>query len=593
MKKINNLLLALASIFMLTWTACTESVDYEPAKQGDGPGIYFPNTIGSTVALSKSATTFDIEVCRESSTGSFTANVTSTDGSGKFTIPTSVAFSDGSKSAILKIGYNPDALDYDAYFSITLTVTDESGRTVYGNSTCTFNAGIPSPYVSLGKAQFNDAFVFDNMYEVELQQNTLNPNAYRLVNPYAEALAKEEVPSQMAPSAYLNFEILPAGSTLVGVKTTVPDLVYFSPCATGYYMASQSSSIGIYHPSAFTSLRNESNWVYSRVLKYTEESEPAVIQLAPMYYLLGPGGAYNYSTTNGMVTIIFPGVVIKDYALDVVYAGKYMNTKNEVAGVIAKVNEIGEDLEYIRLVVVEGTDVNAAVEGVSSGKLASIETTRTENTLVPFAAPPVDGTYTLVAVGFEKDEVQTVVSAQFKYTAPTAADTWEFSDIGDYEYSLIFIPGKGKTAIAANLELYRSKSNPNRWKIEHWGEDVDFVFTYDPWTGEILVDDQETGYVDKTYGTVFVDDLVDYTGGTKYGKSYFADGVFHFALIYYDNEDAWAYGYETFTLKGNAKSEAAVAKSSMAPWSTAKSKNVFLNARQKMLRGSLLEPFYK
>lgn len=75
--------------------------------------------------------------------------------------------------------------------------------------------------------------------------------------------------------------------------------------------------------------------------------------------------------------------------------------------------------------------------------------------------------------------------------------------------------------------------------------------------GNILVDaDQETGFTYDSYGMIYIDDLVDYTGVTNYGVSYFdaETNIFNFALAYYDAKyNDLVYGMETFIL--NAGSE--------------------------------------
>jgi hypothetical protein len=98
--------------------------------------------------------------------------------------------------------------------------------------------------------------------------------------------------------------------------------------------------------------------------------------------------------------------------------------------------------------------------------------------------------------------------------------------------------------------LYQSDKDANRWKIEHWGYDVDFIFTFDQTTGEILVQDQETGYEYGSYGVVMVDDIVDYTGSQNYGYSYYENGAFHFNVVYYVSAGIFSYGEETFELTG-------------------------------------------
>ena len=57
-----------------------------------------------------------------------------------------------------------------------------------------------------------------------------------------------------------------------------------------------------------------------------------------------------------------------------------------------------------------------------------------------------------------------------------------------------------------------------------------------------------------TNGDVYVDDLVDYTGKTDYGQSYYdaESGTFYFAIVYYVEKGASKYGTETFTITDEA-----------------------------------------
>ncbi|MCD8297608.1 MAG: hypothetical protein LUC88_08545, partial [Prevotella sp.] len=232
------------------------------------------------------------------------------------------------------------------------------------------------------------------------------------------------------------------------------------------------------------------------------------------------------------------------------YNGKYSDA-NDANYVIANVT-LGDDVESARVALVEGKDVSSAVEAIESGEIEYTEVTASGNVTFPCEE---SGTYSLVVVSYGNGAAQESASATFTYSVG-APETWTARYVGNYTYTIFFggdDPG---------LVLYQSDSDPTRWKIEHWGYDVDFCFTFDQDTGEIIVDDQETGYEYGSYGMVYIDDLVDYTGGTGYGQSFYSDGTFYFAVIYYCSAGYFGYDYETFTLtdaaqiKGMSKSKA-------------------------------------
>ena len=127
-----------------------------------------------------------------------------------------------------------------------------------------------------------------------------------------------------------------------------------------------------------------------------------------------------------------------------------------------------------------------------------------------------------------------------------------------------FFGSEEEPADDEGLVLYESDKVDGRYKITDWGYGVDFIFQMNE-DGTCMVEDQFTGYTHSSYGDVYVDDLVDYTGNTDSGYSYYADGVFHFAVIYYVSAGYFGYGEETFTLTGYY-SEEAKAKSKIMPF---------------------------
>lgn len=555
MKKIVNIFNILFVLAVaVAFHACGDDAEYTPAEALSNAQVYFPSTNSATINVSKTQTSFDVTIMRIKTDEAQTVNIVGTGGEGLFTIPSTVSFAQGESNALITIGYDPEKIEYDTYSTITLKVSDETITTPYGMSEYSFQVGIPAPWTSLGECTFYDNFLFVNSYKAELQQNDLNPNLFRLVDPYSEGLEKEGFTTNGDQSEYVEFTLLKPGDKINDVTITMEDLVYFPAYCTGFYNTSNgyNTNVDAHHPSDFTDFQDESYWTFSKVVSYQENGLPAVVQLAPYYYMNGLGG-WDNTVYNEVVKIVFPGVADVDYSLSVAYAGKYTSAKDEDAGVIAQLTEVGEDLESIRLAVVAGTDVNKAVEGIRNGAIESVEVgPDAETAMVPFASKPETGVYTLVAVGYAGNAAQAAASAEFNYTnAP--AETWTAISTGDYVYTLFF-GTEDEPYYDKGLVLYQSDEDPTRYKIEHWGNDVDFIFTYDEATGQVMVEDQEVGYVHAQYGTVFVDDLVDYTGGDKYGYSYFKDGVFHFAVVYYVNDGEFGFGEETFTLTGNAES---------------------------------------
>ncbi len=183
---------------------------------------------------------------------------------------------------------------------------------------------------------------------------------------------------------------------------------------------------------------------------------------------------------------------------------------------------------------------------------------------VTFGAGDATATYTIEYIGNTYDDYAeiTLTIADESLTTPYGLSEWTFTigsawseiAIGDYTYSLFF------EGVDPDLTLYQNDIDPTCYRIGNWGYGVNFTFTYDEETGEVVVDDQEIGYEYGSYGMVYVDDITDYTGSTAYGTSYYEDGTFYFDVIYYVSAGYFGYGYETFTITSETSSLASTTK---------------------------------
>lgn len=459
MNKIKNILSAMLLLALpLAFTACGDDVEYSPADKPVNAQVYFPTTNGATVDLSKDKTSFDVTLMRAKTDEAITVPITATGDGSFFTIPTSVSFAQGVDKAVLSISYNPESLEYDAYSEIKLTIGDESATTPYGMAQYVFKAGIPAPWTSLGKATFSDAFLFANKYSVELQRNDLNPSLYRLVDPYSEGLTKEGFTSNGDQSPYVEFTLLKPGDKIGDVTITMEDLVYFPYYCTGFFNTSNdyNTNVDAHHPSDFTNLNSEAAWTFNRVLQYQADGTPAGVQLAPYYYMNGHGG-WNNTQADGIITIIFPGASLKDYTINVEYKGRFTNVGGDNYAV-ADI-QLGADVENAKVVMVEGNDIQAAINGILDGSLEGIEISQSGSVNIPSTA---NGLCSIVAVGYGEGESQEVAYTSFEFSAGT--DRWMSLGTALYTEDLMTTLYKVDNP-TYEVEIQENSENPGVYRL--------------------------------------------------------------------------------------------------------------------------------
>lgn len=558
---------AVAAIMALSLAACDEDDDYTPAAQEQGQQIYFSSEASTSIIASSAETSVSIPVCRVVTTDAVTVPIAVTNEKGDFEVPTSVSFAAGQNKADLVLTYDPEKVGFDNYSTITVTIADEQNTTVYGSSTFTFTVGIPAPWTSLGKAQFNETWWSGATYNVELQQNDLDGQRYRLVKPFADK------GSYVDGAEYFEFRIYKAGETLAG-QVLAQDIVYYDATPMTYY-ANYDAVINIEHPSAgFSATKDQSTWVYNSVT-YKEDGTPGMVQVAPFFYMEGIGG-WNQSQKDGIITIVFPGYRVLDYSAEVAYTGKLYDVDDNMY-IQAEVVALGADVEEVLLAVAPADDVNAMVEALATGACAdAVKLTAAGTASLPMDPASASGKYSIVAVTFGEGEAQAAVAVDFKYTSLNGEpeESWTAYYVGTYTYEYIW---EGDDE---GLVLYGSDDNEIRCKIDDWGTGTSFIFNWDEEDNIVVEADQDMELYDSSYGNFYVSDmtaicpLVD--GERAWGEvlqAYFpesCDGsesqtstldwdnyTFNFDVVYYTDEgQVMGWGFEKFVLTGNASAPA-------------------------------------
>lgn len=527
------------------FSSCSDDDTIDRNYGVDNDEVYFPASLPKTIELAIDANSFDVELRRVRTADAITVPIQVTDESGLFNIPTSVSFAAGADKAVLTVGYSLDDINYGDFKTVVLKIADDSFTSPYGASSYTFSAGLNEPWTSLGKGKYSDVFLFDNTYDAEIQQNDVDPTVFRVVNPYAQGLAAEGYGQNAGPSEYVQFRILQPGEKVYDTTVTMENLVIFDTFRTGWFHDSYEAEVQCFWPGRFTKFPEESGWTFNKVVSYQENGTPAVVQLAPYYYMDGVGG-WDYTQRDGMITIIFPGVTLLDSSIEVTHAGFFHDVKDNVS-VVADIS-LGDDVEEARVALVQGNDGEAGANDIIGGIVECISITSSGEVKIPMPEGAADGKYSVVAVSYIDGEPKEYDYATFTYTSG-AKEQWTKVGEGTYTYS-IFWEGDDP-----GLELFQSQENPTRYKIENWGGGVDFIFTMND-DGSVMVADQEIGYVHPNYGDVYVDDVVDYSGSTSAGVSSYADGVFTFNVVYYVAEGNFGNGPETFTLTSVAEAPA-------------------------------------
>ena len=504
----------LLSVLALTLGSCTEEYEYSAARV-EGEQVYFSNTLSSTVNLSSTESSYAIQLNRINTSDELTVNLTISDESGIYSIPSSVTFAQGESSTSFNLNYDPSKLEYDVFNSVTIAIADADYTTPYGNSSYTFNAGMSSPYVSLGIGRFSDSFFIEGYADVEIMQNQNNPNQFRVMHPYdefAELFSESGYNLSGQPSEYLEFEILQPGDELAGVSVTMSDLVYFSPTETSIIVNdTYGVPVNVYHPVHFSGGNVESAWTHNTVINYQENGLPGEVQLAPFYYMENTGG-WNYSQDDGMITITFPGYEQKDYSVSVNYLGAFSSV-DEQSYAIGNVT-LGADIEEAQVAVVEGKDVNSALSQILSGAVETVTVTESGEVRIPC---DYSGDCTMVVIGYAEGEMQNYATVSFTFSLSPS----EWNSIGtglytDYMAACMYV---GFEPVTYEVEVQENKNTPGIYRImtpyapeiypygDGWGYDSSvpgniIVNASDP--EAVYIEMQSIGINDPQYGYSYI-----------------------------------------------------------------------------------------
>lgn len=563
----------------VSFTACdSEDETYEWASVS-GSQVYFNSSLAKEYVLSMNESSFNIPVSRVSDTDAINVplNVTLEDGS-LFTIPQSVSFAAGQKEASIQVSYDPANIVFDKFETVKISLADAGLTTEWGISEYVFTAGVPAPWVSLGKATVVDDYItgffgVENVaWQVELQENQLYPGYYRLVNPYGAGYPYNE-PGDFDASQDYYLEIHAEDPS----KVWIPITTYGMDWGYGNFIFGSMAGLRIAQgkPEAAEG--------------YYGQLEDGIITFPAGALLIGmsdynDGGLYACNES-GAFKVVFPGVVLADYSAEVAYAGKLYDADDNLY-IVAEVNALGADVEEVRLAVCaadQTADVVAAIAADETEDYVSLSGTGTAS--LPFDTNAASGKYSIVAVTYAGGEAQEATSTNFKYTAlgGEPEESWTALYSGNYTYYQCF------EDTDENVVMYGSDDDPLRCKLAPWGNGTDFVFIWDDDDNIFVAADQDMEFSHNSYGDFYVSDLSsdcalapgndwasiiaanfpDDLTGTEFDPGYvdYDNLQIGFNTVYYTSKGyIMGWGYETYDILAQAGARGA--KMAKAPVSS-------------------------
>lgn len=500
--KLKNIFSAiLCGTLLLGSAACTDEVEYTPASQVEGEGLYLSDTGEETINIEENATSITIPVYRTNDQGVFTAQLSASvvdeDGNavtGVFTVPSEVTFQDGAKVADLNVAVDFSKVEALAEYTLNLKILGDQ-TTPYSNSECNY---------ILSYAPWTPWYYYSTTDPGFYQQNSLWSYGY-------------DCP------VFIRYSLIDKLQVQVGVPSPFSDLDYefafslnlrpeyqYNPDGKANEDAEYLNNLPADEPVDITKLKM-SYYITSNVINSTLSSDVGDVWFGDAYTVctqvwgnteaeaaafmdkLGyvrsvfnpvkgrfdiqvlaftPDGYY-FQGASGMEYLQLPGN-FKEYSLSLQYLGNFVDRDEKERAVIGVTRSADVAAYAYKLVDHQITDEEAAniAQEIISDPEAELITETGDISL----QLPAEGRYAIVAVGYDATSAAVCNTyLNFKYTSVQVNQEWEDYGVCEYTDGLLstFFNDllSGKTW---EVEVQRHKTEPGVYRIvkpyNYWRE---------------------------------------------------------------------------------------------------------------------------
>ena len=542
---------------LMAISSCEEEMsNYTPAEPATGAQVYFEGAVNTNFVVNAVDSVFTVKLTRVQKDSVATIALKAEADSAtltKFSFPSVATFAAGEATTTISCVAKVDSMEFDIPYTVKLCIANEEDATLYGQSFVNLKVTCPAPWKSLGVGKFSEAFLgaAGEYSDVEIQQNELAPNQFRVVEPYAEILG------DIAVDKYLYFNILAAGTEFAG-NVLDAEYVVFSDYNMGQWNSNYAEDIYALHP--YRMGRTPDKWAFNVVLDYQENGLPGEVSLAPIFYLFEQGGGWDKSTAN-TISILFPGYVKADYSSALEFAGLF--TKPDGSMFAVGNLALGADAAEVKAIVMPAdADAAAVADAIAAGELEAMDV-QAGRIEVPFNAAELGGNkFSVIAVVLADGAVKSVASASYEYYGG-GKDPWTSLGTGYFSDDIV-APMFGAEVATYEVEIMEHSETPGLYRVMNPYSNSVYPYAEDDCAPEGLflevnATDAEGVYVqfqtlgfDWGYGefafeTVGASYLGNYDFDTIKGAGYFGkviDGVIKFPTFTAKNEQQTKYqGY--------------------------------------------------
>ena len=567
----------LVSVLAISLGSCTDEYEYTGAV-AEGEQVYFSNALSSTVELNSNASSIQIPVNRIQRSGALTVPLTVTIPSGcNYQVSSEVTFADGDSVAYINVSYDPSAVEYGKYDTITVSIKDAEYTTPYGASSFTFAAGLSEWKTMSRNGSYRDGIIsplygLDVLtYQVEIQENVLTPGKYRIIAPYGE---NTEFYKNYVGEG-LPFTATGETNTSIVIDATDPNYVYIDgDFYTGLNDGMADSGQGALHVFSYVYYYllngNSLDAIKSNAPDLFGKLENGIITFPDNCLLANFDNTLNpmYNANSSDLTIALPGYEITDYSSSFTYEGRFTDVagNNYAQGKIT----LGEDVASAKyLVAADGDDVNEIIAAVNEGLIEATQITSSTEVKVAISE---GGTYNMIIMTYDAEgNMRAYSSTSFEFSLGSDAHNWQpiYTGVFTHNVEPAFItteegsdeyvgnPIINNITSSYSAVMYQDANDPTSFKIEPWiTNETSLTFTMDS-EGYITFKDVNTGFSHQTYGTLYVGDAALLLGATGQHTSGYDSSMnmFVFGTVYYvyvNGSYGWFGGaYETFEISGS------------------------------------------
>lgn len=431
MKKIFNIVSIISAALLVF--ACAPKESYKPGAPDDPNcmGVFFPAQELKSAFAPEETFQVDVKVSRAKASGDVIVPAKVYGNEDDYFFVSPIEFLDGQTETTCTIFFSKD-MPLGKEYKLTVAIEDPAYASKYNKNASFINVPVViENYKYLGEADFSDEFEFTltdgtvPTFKVPLYQNVMDPNEFRLIEPYKEGNAMAGWTSSAPAVAKLNFKIVQPGfivnkGTKYEFTIKGEDLVYFEDYYTGDSSTAGGAPCDImayspFYNKEFVIGQSEADCADCKVVNYQDPDAegnvlPSVVQLMPTYLLAHDGRGWGPYP----VIIIFPGGKLVDYSFGI-------STAECKDGQSPITFSLGKDVTAVKYLVYPGElsakEIRQETALIAAGEKAA----KSLDVTLPriFVTCEETGLYTIIAVAFDKNGVQQAsASTVFGYVKP-------------------------------------------------------------------------------------------------------------------------------------------------------------------------------